>query len=238
MSELFRRSCAGVTLLHLRPRTSQQSMQPVSFTVCRQSMSTKQHKGPQKEDELDPRLRLPVIRPSFLYSQKGRADCALIEERYSRRRQKLWADLKRAEAELPAGDVLQRRRALERIYADLVVANALGLLFSSNRVRQFCEETDPRGFIRWWEEERELQKTLFLARVRSANLWICAPMNDVGLLRRLGRLISFIVSLPLFVGGRLLTAQLPFLRWAHRRNVHYAALSKSQSTKPKGKNRE
>ena len=98
-------------------------------------MATKQQKDQEKEDELDPKYRLPVIRPPFLFDEKRRKMSSDVEDHLNREREKLWAQVKRAEAQLPMNDIPQRRRALDRIYADLVATNALNGVVARENIR-------------------------------------------------------------------------------------------------------
>lgn len=57
-------------------------------------MATKQQKDPQKEDELDPKCRLPVIRPRFLFDEKRRNMSSHVEDHLNREQEKLRAQVK------------------------------------------------------------------------------------------------------------------------------------------------
>jgi hypothetical protein len=69
----------------------------------------------------------------------------------------------------------------------------------------------------WMEEQRRLENAFISAKMRSAGLWIFAPMHDVGALGRLGRVLGVIVWLPVFVFVRVVTLTLPYLRMVHKR---------------------
>jgi hypothetical protein len=196
---------------HYRPQIAQQWVYQMPFAKWR-STPTKRATRKQ-EDGPDPGFRLPTFRPSILYSEKGRAFLAEIEEDDKQRQEKLWAALKRAEAQLPlTNDIPQRRRALDRIYADLVADNASSLATSSDHFRRVFQASDPRVLVRLMEETRRLENARFLARARAARLWVFAPMQDVGVFRRLGRLLFFVGSLPFFLALRLMTTTAPLLR--------------------------
>lgn len=132
-------------------------------------------------------------------------------------------------------DIPQRRRALDRIYADLVATNALNGIISNESIQRLFERTDPRGIVRWIEDERQKHRMFFQSQARSARLWIFAPVEEVRVLSRLGSVLWFVGLMPVFLLGSLMTAPLPVVRWASRRYMEEVEKDKASSTKPKGK---
>ena len=107
-----------------------------------------------------------------------------------RKQARIWTKLQRAEARLPTGDAAQRNHALDRIYADLVANSSLGSFASSERSRQPIGTKIARDVLDWLGEQRRLERALFNAKMRSAGLRLFAPLQDVGILIRVGRLIG------------------------------------------------
>lgn len=80
-------------------------------------MATKRE-DPGKKERSDPEFR--VLNPSWLHGNPDSALHTHAEKARARHQEKLWEDVKRAESQLSITDVPQRKRALERIYADLL----------------------------------------------------------------------------------------------------------------------
>jgi hypothetical protein len=177
-------------------------------------MATKRN-DPEKEKRHKLNHRAPPP-PSSSFEERlmNKAD-----KEAEREQARLWAKLERAERHIPTGNVAQRNRTLERIYADLVANSAVGFFASSERGRKLIDTRSGRDFYIWMEEQRRLEKAFFFfqAKMRSAGLWIFAPMHDVGVPVRLGRVLGAIVWLPMFVFARVVTLTLPLLRMAHKR---------------------
>jgi hypothetical protein len=231
------RPCNGTAWHHYhRPQLTQQWMCQMSFSRWR---STPTKPAPRKtEDEPDPEtcIPVPVIRPKFLYSKDGRARVAQVEETDKRKQERLWAEPKRAEAQLPrTNDIPQRRHELERMYADMVVLNARSQVHSSDHMRQLCETSDSHAFRRWQRERWRRDATWFLARARSVRLWIFAPRQDVSVFSRVSRLLRFVGLLPCFLMARFLTSTGPISRWLDRGRAKVHAWSQEEYSDPEDK---
>jgi len=207
MLSFFRLGTARQPLGH----TTQQRVKCRVFPLLSRSIATK-HKGPKNEKKHKPKTRSPLSLDDRL-----RRKAEYCDEAVEREQARLWAKLQRAEKHLPKGNVAQRSRALDRMYADLVANSAIGSFASSERGQKLIDTTTGRDVYFWMEEQRRLEKALFSAKMRSARLWIFAPLHDVGVLVRLGRVLGVIAWSPMFVFARLMTLPLPILRRANKR---------------------
>lgn len=181
MLQFLRRSFIRVPpQRELQPRAFQQLTLPPSSQL-RRSVDTKPDDSKKKENN-EAKLRTSLRRPSGKYA----GFCRKMDvENHERRQQKLWAQVKRAEAQLPLGNVPRRKPALERIYADMFAQNTRSLYLSADHVLSILLVRDLRGFFLWYEEDWELAWANFPAQARSAELWILAPTQEVGVLLRL-----------------------------------------------------
>jgi hypothetical protein len=205
MLSFFRRSRIG-TAQQSHGRTTQQRVKCRVPPLVSRSMATK-HNGPENKKKHKPKTRSSLALDDRLRHKADECD-----EAVEREQARLWAKLQRAEKHLPTGNVAQRSRALDRMYADLVANSAIGSFASSERGQKLIDTTTGRDIYFWMEEQRRLEKAFFSAKMRSASLWIFAPMHDVGVLVRLGRVLGVIAWSPMFVFARLMTLPLPILR--------------------------
>jgi hypothetical protein len=178
-------------------------------------MATKRH-NTEREKKHKPNRHAPPPPPSS-FDKRIIHKTDESDKKVEKEQAQLWAKLERAERHIPRGNVAQRNRALERIYANLVANSAAGSFASSERGRKLIATRSGRDYYVWLEEQRRLEKAFFFAKMRSAGLWIFAPMHNVGVLVRLVRVLGVIVWLPMFVSARIVTLPLPILRRAHKR---------------------
>jgi hypothetical protein len=235
MLGVLRRPCNGTAWHHYhRPQLTQPWMCQMSFARWRSTPTKPAPWRTEHEPDHEPCSSIPVIRPKFLYSKAGRARIAQVDETDTRKQERLWAELKRAETQLPkTNDIPQRKRALERMYADLVVLNARSQVHSSDHMRELCETSNSIAFRRWQRERRRRDTTWLLARARSARLWIFAPMQDVSVFSRISRLLRFVGLLPYFLIAGFVTCTGPISRWHDRWHAKLHAWSQEKDKKGK-----
>jgi hypothetical protein len=135
-------------------------------------MATKRN-DPEKEKRHKLNHRAPPP-PSSSFEERlmNKAD-----KEAEREQARLWAKLERAERHIPTGNVAQRNRTLERIYADLVANSAVGFFASSERGRKLIDTRSGRDFYIWMEEQRRLDYAFFFFSSEDAFCWaldICA----------------------------------------------------------------
>ena len=170
-------------------------------------MATKRD-GPEKEKKH--KFKHRVL--SSHHAERLKASAEECEEVIEREQARLWAELQQVEAALPTGDVAQRNRALNRIYADLVANSAMSSFCSSERSRQMVDTKTARNLLGWLEEQRRLERAVLYAKMRSAGLYLFAPWQDVGILIRVGRLLGAFAWLPLLALARVITLTTPIVR--------------------------
>ena len=199
-------------------------------------MATKRQ-NPEEDEELDRLMRIPAQRSFFLHSKRGRAIADRAERSRAQRHEALWAKVQRAEAQLSISmtDIPKRKRALERIYADLVAENAYNLTSSINSLREMYSATDQRDLIRLLEEEARRTKAYQEAKWRSVSLYLFAPPGDVGFLRRLGKLLGFIGLIPLFLLDNFMAVAVFFARKYH--DSQLKTIAQMRSPKQAGEKR-
>jgi len=185
-------------------------------------MATRGH-DPEKEE------RVAAERPSWLFSKAGREQLVEAEQRQDRRQEKLWADIKRAEAQVFGIETPRERRALDRMYADFVAGNALSLVGSADTMRAFYLETHRGKRICLIEEHLQQGKAFHEAKSRSLSLWLRAPLGDVGLFRRFEKVLGYMIYLPMFVLGKMCTDALRYDRAKYKRDVEKATREKVKS---------
>lgn len=212
MLPIFRRSRIGTAQQYLWHTTPQRIKCPAHPLILRSMATRRNDPGKEKKPEPKHRIRTPAFLDERVRSQAAEFDVVNKSEQA-----RLWAKLRRAEARLPTGSVADRSRALDRIYADLVANSAVGSFASSERGRKLTDLATVHDMLVWAEEQRRLEKAIFFTKMRAAGLWIFAPLQDVGILVRLGRVCSIIGWLPMFVLGRIMTLPLPLVRMMAKR---------------------
>jgi hypothetical protein len=202
MLALFRPSYPSVARqYHLQPIPLQQMMRMQKARV-RRSMATKRD-DPEKGEYPD-----PSPSPSGLFERLDRATAAYTKQYHNEKVGRMSGDIKRAEAQLLVKDMPQRRRALDRMYADLAAEQAWYLVASDDLTRRMHPGTDMsmRELVRLYEEQCRRAPSYYKAKTRSISLWLFAPLGDVGLLRRLASLLGYIGQLPRFLLCKLYTS--------------------------------
>ena len=195
----------------------------------RRSMGTKTE-DPEEQEELDRLMRIPARRSFFLHSKTGRAIAACAEQTRVEKHEKLWDKVKRAEARLSITDVPQRRRALDRIYADLVAENAYNLTTTFDHLRNIHSATDQRKVIRMHEEEVQRARSFHAAKWRSVSLYLFAPLGDVGLFSRLGKLLGYVGHFPVFLLDQVMAIAMLCARKIQKRQLEKFARMRSEKS--------
>lgn len=204
-------------------------------------MATQKEKS-EEEEELDRLMRIPARRSFLFHSKTGRAMAAHGDQVRTMRQEQQWEKVKRAEKQLSISmtDVPQRKRALERIYADLVAENAFHLTSSLTSLREIHSVTDQRELIRLHEEEVQRDKAWREAKWRSVSLYPFAPLGDVGFFRRLAKLLGYVGNFPIFLLDKFM-ATLVFLA-RKGQNIQLESFAQKRSmqstTEDKSKSRD
>jgi hypothetical protein len=239
MASQFRPLCPRMARHNqLQPEALQQTIHFL-MPQSRRSMATKKEKT-EEDEELDLLMSIPARRSFLLHSKTGRAMAAHGDQVRTMRQEQQWEKVKRAEKQLSISmtDVPQRKRALERIFADSVAENAFHLTSSLTSLREINSVTDQRELIRLHEEEVQRDKAWREARWRAVSLYLFAPPGDVGFFRRLGKLLGYAGNFPIFLLDKFM-AVLVFLArkgqniqlesFAQKRSMESATQDKSKS---------
>jgi hypothetical protein len=204
----------------------------------RRSMAT--NKGNLKDDEeLNAMMRIPARRSFFLDSKTGRAIATRAEQFRTMQHEQLWEKVKRAEKQLSISmtDVPRRKRALERIYADLVATNARNLTLSIGCFRKLAAATDQREMVSLMEQEVERQQAYHEAKWRSVKLYLFAPPGDVSFFRRLGKLLGYVGTFPMFLYDKVAAVGTFLCRKRHNRQLELFARKRPTKSIAEDKNK-
>lgn len=84
------------------------------------------------------------------------------------------------------------------LHADWEATTALDIVFSTDRMRESCDDS-LRGMVGWIGEQQQLKIAWLHASFRSTNLSMFVPVGHVGVAHRLLKLITFVAILQFYL---------------------------------------
>ena len=106
-----------------------------------------------------------------------------------------------------------RKRAMNRMTADMVALSTRSMFFSPNRLAALLQVRDMRMVFDWLVEAWRLGRLNFQAQAVKAKLWIFAPAEEVAILSRFVKLVAIMWWSALLCLQVVAVTQVQILRW-------------------------